>query len=157
MQPYYFKRSQLLPIDIDTAWDFFSDPGNLSIITPPNMDFEFLSSPHGETYAGMIFCYTLRPLFGVKVNWTTEITHLNKPHIFVDEQRFGPYRFWHHQHIFKEVENGVEMQDIVHYLLPHIQFTGLVNRFIVAPRLRRIFDFRHDALDRIFRSANKPG
>jgi ligand-binding SRPBCC domain-containing protein len=157
MQPYNFTRSQLLPIDIDTAWDFFSDPGNLSIITPPNMDFEFLSNPHGETYAGMIFCYTLRPLFGVKVNWTTEITHLNKPHIFVDEQRFGPYRFWHHQHIFKETENGVEMHDIVHYLLPHIQFTGMVNRFIVAPRLKRIFDFRHDALERIFTSANKPG
>jgi len=98
----------------------------------------------------MIFCYTLRPLFGISVNWTTEITHLQKPFIFVDEQRFGPYRFWHHQHIFKEVENGVEMRDLVHYLLPHIQFTGLVNKFIVAPRLRRIFDYRQNALRELF-------
>lgn len=150
MLPYRFERTQILPINIDKAWAFFTDPRNLPLITPPNMDFRFLSEPHTDTYAGMIFCYTLRPLFGISVNWTTEITHLQKPFIFVDEQRFGPYRFWHHQHIFKEVEDGVEMHDLVHYLLPHIQFTGLVNKFIVAPRLRRIFDFRQKALRELF-------
>jgi ligand-binding SRPBCC domain-containing protein len=150
MQPYIFERTQTLPISLDRAWEFFSDPSNLPLITPPNMDFKFLSVPQKETYAGMIFSYTLRPLFGITVNWTTEITHLNKPFLFVDEQRFGPYRFWHHQHIFKEVETGVEMRDLVHYLLPHIQFTGLVNRFIVVPRLKRIFDFRCNALQQIF-------
>jgi ligand-binding SRPBCC domain-containing protein len=150
MKPYTFECAQILPIGIDQAWEFFADPRNLPLITPPSMDFKFLSAPDTEAYAGMIFCYTLRPLFGITVNWTTEITHLNKPILFVDEQRFGPYRFWHHQHIFKEIENGVEMRDLVHYLLPHIQFTGLVNRFIVAPRLRRIFDFRRKALQEIF-------
>lgn len=150
MQPYTFECTQILPIGIEQAWAFFTDPGNLPLITPPGMDFKFLSKPQSETYAGMIFCYTLRPLFGIKVNWTTEITHLNKPNIFVDEQRFGPYRFWHHQHIFKEVEGGVEMRDLVHYLLPHIQFAGAVNSFIVAPRLKRIFEFRRNALQQIF-------
>lgn len=152
MQPYVFERTQTLPISIDTAWEFLTNPHNLPLITPPNMDFRFLSAPQSETYAGMIICYSLRPLFGISVNWTTEITHLNRPFIFVDEQRFGPYRFWHHQHIFKETENGVEMRDLVHYLLPHVQLTGLVNRFIVSPRLKRIFDYRFNALQQIFTS-----
>ena len=75
---------------------------------------------------------------------------MNKPHFFVDEQRFGPYRFWHHQHFFREVEEGVEMRDLIHYLLSHDQLAGLVNRLIVAPRLKKIFNFRAQALRDIF-------
>jgi ligand-binding SRPBCC domain-containing protein len=114
------------------------------------MDFRITSPPCSDTYAGQIITYTLRPLMGITMAWTTEITHVSKPNFFVDEQRFGPYRFWHHQHFFHEVEGGVEVHDIVHYLLPHMQFTGLVNRCIVMPRLKRIFDFRAAALQRIF-------
>lgn len=150
MLPYRFERKQVLPVKIEKAWDFFSNPLNLPQITPPGMAFRFHSPPEPETHAGMILCYTLRPLFGIRVSWTTEITHLQKPFIFVDEQRFGPYRFWHHQHIFREVEGGVEINDLVHYLLPHIQLNSLVNRFIVAPRLKRIFDYRHKALEEMF-------
>ncbi len=151
MQPYIFEQTQFLPAPIDDVWDFIANPRNLPRITPPAADFHFLSEQPEEVYAGMIVCYSLKPLFGIRVNWTAEITHLRRPYFFADEQRFGPYRFWHHQHILREVEDGVEMRDIVHYLLPHIQFTGIVNRFIVAPRLRRIFDFRRQALQKIFK------
>ena len=150
MKPFILERTQNLPISIDQAWSFFCDPANLARITPPSVDFRLTSSPHAEAYAGMILSYTLRPLFGVKVAWTTEITHVQKPFFFVDEQRFGPYRFWHHQHRFKEVAEGVEMHDLVHYLLPHMQFTLLANRLIVAPRLKRIFDYRQKALNELF-------
>ena len=150
MKPFVFERIQTLPTTIDTAWDFFSDPGNLSRITPPAMDFHITSPPQTTTYAGQILTYTVRPLLGNSMNWTTEITHVNKPHFFVDEQRFGPYRFWHHQHFFREVEEGVEMRDLIHYLLSHDQLAGLVNRLIVAPRLKKIFNFRAQALRDIF-------
>ncbi len=150
MKPYSLERTQTLPISLDEAWSFFSNPDNLARITPPAMDFRLTSPPQDETYAGMILTYTVRPLFGIKFDWTSEITHLNRPYLFVDEQRFGPYRFWHHQHHFKEVDDGVEMRDIVHYLLPHMQFTGLINTFIVAPRLKRIFDYRCNALQTLF-------
>lgn len=156
MHPYKLERRQFLPVDLATAWDFFSNPENLTRITPPEMDFVITSEQGVETVAGQIITYTVRPLLGIKVNWTTEITQLQKPHFFVDEQRFGPYRFWHHQHRFKAVEGGVEMHDLVHYLLHQEQLSGIINRMIVAPRLKRIFDFRFSALQNIFQTQGEP-
>ncbi|MSN24468.1 MAG: hypothetical protein GJV46_01225 [Geobacter sp.] len=150
MKPFSLERSMVLPVTLDEAWSFFSDPANLVRITPPDMDFRITSKPQSSTYAGQIITYTVRPLLGVTVNWTTEITHVERPNFFVDEQRFGPYRFWHHQHRFKEVEGGVEMHDQIHYLLHHDRFARMINRLIVAPRLRKIFDYRCAKLKEIF-------
>lgn len=150
MKPYTLERSLILPISLEEAWKFFSDPGNLVKITPPDMDFRVTSSPSNTIYAGQIITYTVRPLLRMAVNWTSEITHVEQPNFFVDEQRFGPYRFWHHQHRFREVAGGVEIHDLVHYLLHHDHLAGLINRMIVAPRLRRIFDYRSRILKEIF-------
>jgi ligand-binding SRPBCC domain-containing protein len=150
MKPFTLERTQTLPISLEQAWAFFSNPANLIKITPPDMDFRITSPPTSETYSGQIITYTVRPLFRVAVNWTSEITHVENPYFFVDEQRFGPYRFWHHQHRFSEVDGGVEVYDLVHYLLFHDQFAGLINRLIVAPRLKRIFDYRSKALKELF-------
>lgn len=150
MKPFVLERTQILPINLEKAWFFFSDPANLVKITPQNMDFRITSPLQNDTYAGQIITFTVRPFFRSTVNWTTEITHVEKPHFFVDEQRFGPYRFWHHQHLFREVEGGVEVHDLVHYLLFHDHFAGLINRLVVAPRLRRIFDYRSKVLTEIF-------
>jgi ligand-binding SRPBCC domain-containing protein len=151
MNPFVIDRVQLLPTTLDAAWDFFSDPGNLARITPPGMDFRITSPPQSTTYPGQIITYTIRPLLGISMTWVTEITHAEKPNFFVDEQRFGPYRFWHHQHFFRETEGGVEVRDLVHYLLFHDQMAGIMNRLIVAPRLKKIFDFRSKALQTIFK------
>ena len=150
MKPYTLERRQILPVSLEEAWSFFSNPGNLVKITPPDMDFRITSPPCEETYAGQIITYTVRPLMRVEVSWTTEITHVERPNFFVDEQRFGPYRFWHHQHRFTQVEGGVEMHDLVHYLLHHDHLVGLINRLIVMPRLRRIFDYRGRKLQEPF-------
>lgn len=150
MHPYSLERTLKLPINLETAWDFFTNPENLTKITPPDMDFHITSPKTSHTWAGQIVTYTVRPLFGIRVNWTTEITHLQKPYFFVDEQRFGPYRFWHHQHTFKAVDDGVEIHDLVHYLLHQENLASFINRFIVEPRLKRIFDFRTTALQNLF-------
>jgi len=150
MKPFVIERVQVLPTTLDTAWDFFSSPDNLAKITPPSMKFRITSAPQTSTYAGQILTYTLRPLLGISMNWVTEITHVSQPNFFVDEQRFGPYRFWHHQHFFREVEGGVEVRDLVHYLLFHDQLAGMLNRLVVAPRLKKIFDYRTNALQTIF-------
>jgi ligand-binding SRPBCC domain-containing protein len=151
MKPFTLERTQTIPATLDQAWNFFSNPGNLPKITPASMGFRITSPPQAETYAGQIMTYTVRPLLGISMNWTTEITHVSKPHFFVDEQRFGPYRFWHHQHFFRKTDGGIEVRDLVHYLLFHDQLAWLVNRLIVAPRLNRIFDYRSRALQDIFR------
>ena len=150
MKPFTLERTQVLPITLEAAWKFFSNPANLVKITPPDMGFRITSPTQSGIYAGQIITYTVRPFKWVSVNWTTEITHVDRPGFFVDEQRFGPYRFWHHQHRFREVGGGVEIYDFVHYMLSHDQLAGPINRMFVAPRLRRIFDFRSTALKKIF-------
>jgi ligand-binding SRPBCC domain-containing protein len=148
MRLHRFDALQKLPVSIERAWDFFADARNLARITPPDMGFEVTSDLPGRMYAGMIITYRVRPLFGVAVRWVTEITHVDEPRMFVDEQRFGPYRFWHHQHLFREIPGGVEAQDIVHYALP--PGGGVLRGTVVEPRLRQIFSYRKDVLERTF-------
>ena len=142
MKLYRVHRVQQLPLSLDEAWAFFSDPNNLPAITPPSLGFEVTSEPPGEMYAGMILTYRVRPLFGIPVSWVTEITHVRAPHFFVDEQRFGPYRFWHHEHHFRETGAGVEVEDLVHYALPFGWLGRAVNRLTVRRRLDEIFTYR---------------
>ena len=148
MKLHVLDRTQRVPIPLEEAWDFFSDARNLATITPPEMGFEVTSPLPERMYAGMIIIYRVRPLLGVPVTWVTEITHVEEQVRFVDEQRFGPYRFWHHQHHFAPVDGGVEMTDIVHYALP--PGGGLARNVLVAPRLREIFDYRRQVLERTF-------
>lgn len=142
------RRRLVLPISLDEAWEFFSNPANLRRITPPQMGFEVTSEPQDEMYAGMIVTYRIRPLLGIPITWVTEITQVTAPCFFVDEQRFGTYRFWHHQHHFRAVPEGVECEDIVHYTLPFGWVGRLAHALFVRRRLERIFDFREEVLAR---------
>lgn len=145
-----FKRTQILPINKDIAWSFFSNPKNLSTITPPKMGFNILSDLPEIVYRGLIIQYKVSPLLGIKMNWVTEITQAEPPHFFIDEQRFGPYKFWHHQHIFNEHPNGVEMVDIVHYLLPFGFLGNLFGKRFVEREIEKIFEYRKSILNKIF-------
>ncbi len=148
---YQLYRKQVLPISLEEAWEFFSSPFNLKKITPPDMGFEVkLISPEQKMYAGMIIAYKVRPLLGIPMNWVTEITHVREPYFFVDEQRFGPYSFWHHQHHFRKVREGVEMEDLVSYKIPLGLLGKIANALFVRKRLEYIFDYRYKILEQIF-------
>ncbi|MEM2135545.1 MAG: SRPBCC family protein [Candidatus Jordarchaeaceae archaeon] len=149
MKLYRLQFVQNLPIQIKEAWSFFSDPRNLPLITPPWLNLRITSEVPEKIYPGLIIIYRIKPLFGIPVTWVTEITHVNEPYYFVDEQRFGPYKFWHHQHIFRELKSGVEIQDIIHYALPFGPLGDMINTFIVKKRLCEIFTFRRLALERM--------
>ncbi len=150
MKIYTFKTQQKLPISSDVAWDFFSNPLKLIDITPPWLNFRVTSDLPERMYTGVIITYQIRPFGNIPVNWVTEITHVQEPFVFVDEQRFGPYRFWHHQHQFKEISGGVEMTDLVHYALPFGAFGRTLQRLSVAKRLQEIFAFRQAWLEKSF-------
>lgn len=150
MKIYQLKTKQFLPISIDKAWDFFSNPNNLSKITPPWLNFEVTSQLKNKVYAGMIITYKVRPLLNIPITWVTEITHVREPNFFVDEQRFGPYKFWQHQHIFKKVDGGIEMEDIISYAVP-FGFVGIIiNRLIISEKINEIFSFRKEKLTELF-------
>lgn len=140
------EATQILPVTVAEAWSFFSDPRNLSRITPPDLDFRITSEVPGRMYEGMMITYTLRPLLGLPVRWATEITHVDEGSRFVDEQRVGPYAMWHHEHTFIPVAGGVEMRDIVHYALPFGPLGDLAHALAVGARVRAIFEYRRRVL-----------
>lgn len=152
MKTYELKFEQHIPIPLTEAWDFFSSPFNLTKITPPEMQFVVTSDMDAKTkmYPGMIITYKITPLFGIKMNWMTEITHVKDNEYFVDEQRFGPYALWHHQHHFKEVKGGVLMTDILHYAIPYGVIGRLANEILIAKKVRGIFSYRTKKIVELF-------
>lgn len=150
---YQLKHTQQLPVSLNDAWNFLSNPANLKIITPDNMSFNMLSESR-SMYAGQIIQYTVKPLLGIKTKWVTEITHVQPKHYFVDEQRLGPYKIWHHQHFLKEIEGGVMMEDIIHYKIPFGILGKLVHPILVKPKLNTIFEYRRKKLIEIFGAYN---
>ena len=153
---YGIKTIQTIPVSLDTAWDFFSSPANLKEITPDNLGFNIISKYHGDKmYAGQIIEYTVKPVLGIPLYWMTEITHVEDKKYFVDEQRYGPYSMWHHQHHFKAVPGGVEMTDIVHYKLPFWFLGDIAYVLFVKKQLQHIFDFRYKIVEQRFGSMPK--
>lgn len=152
MKLYRLHQTQRLPISAQTAWAFFSDARKLPLITPAWLDFSLTNEPPARVHPGTLITYRIRPIARVPVRWVTEITHTAAPYFFVDEQRFGPYRFWHHQHRFRPVDGGgVEVEDLVHYALPPLgPVSRLAHAALVRPRLEAIFAYRRQALERHF-------
>ncbi len=148
---YSLKTVQRIPINLNKAWEFFSSPANLQEITPDNLGFKIISKHHGDNmYAGQVIEYKVSPLLGIPVYWMTEITHVEDQRYFVDEQRYGPYSMWHHQHHFNVIEGGVEMIDIVHYKLPLWFLGDIANTLFVKRQLKQIFDYRFKKVEKLF-------
>lgn len=150
MKIYRLHRFQNLPITIDEAWELLANPKNLKLITPDYMGFHILSGADRPMYPGQIIQYIVTPVLGIKTKWVTEITHVKDKSYFVDEQRFGPYALWHHKHFIKEIDGGVEMEDIVDYKVPFGWLGRLVHPFLVKPKLEEIFKYRYDKLNELY-------
>ncbi len=148
---HQFKVVQFLPIDKRKAWEFFSSPENLSIITPPEMDFKILSKLNQEgIYEGMKIDYTVKPLWGITVRWQTEIIKVQKNNYFTDIQLKGPYKTWEHTHTFSEVPGGVLMYDVVKYKLPLGFIGNAMNSILIKRKINSIFDYRKKKLETLF-------
>lgn len=144
------EQEQLLPISMEEAWDFFSSPRNLDEITPPELGFKIESLRSETMHEGQIITYKVKVLPGIWIPWVTEIKAVDEGKSFVDEQRFGPYKFWHHRHWFEEVEGGVLMKDLVHYAMPFWPFGEVGHGVFVKPKLEKIFGFRREILKKRF-------
>lgn len=157
MPVYTLYETLKIPSSIDKVWDFISSPMNLKHITPEYMGFEITSKNLPETmYAGMIISYNVSPMLGIKMRWVTEITHVEEHKYFVDEQRVGPYKMWHHQHLIEPVDGGVLMTDIVDYQPPMGLLGALANFMIIKKQLHEIFAFRTSKLEEHFRFKQVP-
>ena len=150
MKIFKIHTKQKLPITIEEGWGFLSNPKNLSCITPNYMKFKITDCDFKPVYQGQIIQYTVRPLLNIPLKWVTEITHVVKENYFVDEQRFGPYSLWHHKHFLREIDGGIEMEDIIHYKIP-LGFIGeFLNFLFIKNQLKEIFEYRKNKLIEIF-------
>lgn len=153
MSIYQYKTEQFLPIRIDEAWSFFSSPKNLSLITPPGLHFTILSKiKDEEIYEGMKIDYILKPLLKIPMHWQTEIVKVNKGKNFTDRQLKGPYKIWEHTHTFKQVNDGVRMQDVIRYELPFGVIGDIAQRLLVKNKIENIFIYRKNSLEQMFRN-----
>lgn len=146
-----FYAEQKIPAKMEEIWDFISSPLNLSKITPPHMGFKITSRSLSEKmYEGMIITYKVSPLPGFRTNWMTEITHIKELEYFVDEQRLGPYKIWHHEHFIEPIENGVLMRDLVTYVPPFGFLGSIANQLLIKNQIKKIFEFRKQAMNKIY-------
>lgn len=156
MKLFTLQREQYLDISLEEAWEYFSSPKNLKELTPDFMGFDVIHPRElDRMYPGMIIEYQVKPILSIPIQWVTEITHVNEPYYFVDEQRFGPYSFWHHKHFFRQTDKKkkqVHVMDVVHYALPLGFLGSVINSLIVARKLALIFDYRYSKLEELFNS-----
>jgi ligand-binding SRPBCC domain-containing protein len=151
MKVYRLTRTQFLPVTLEEAWSFFSNPNNLGLITPPRLAFEILDDSAGKPmHTGQLIYYRITIFPGVRVRWVTEITQVQEHFQFVDIQRSGPYALWQHTHNFKEVSGGVEMTDQLQYSIPLGLIGRLAHLLFVEKEIKAIFDYRYAELERRF-------
>jgi ligand-binding SRPBCC domain-containing protein len=147
-----YKTEQLLPLSLEEAWDFFATPRNLNAVTPKELEFRITSDVPDKMYEGLMIMYKIKPMLNIPIDWVTEITHIKELNYFVDEQRKGPYKMWHHAHHFKEVQEGVLMTDILHYEIGKSIFGWLAGKLFVHRKVKEIFQYRNKALATYFNS-----
>ncbi|MBV8254526.1 MAG: SRPBCC family protein [Chitinophaga sp.] len=148
---YTLSRTQVIPASPEAVWAYFSSPEHLAEITPGYMRFRVTSKPfQGDIYPGQIITYKISPILGIPLNWMTEITHVKEHRYFVDEQREGPYKIWHHQHHFEKVPNGVLMHDLVHYQMPLGILGSFAHGLSVKQQLNDLFTYRAGQIEAKF-------
>lgn len=150
MKIYTVHKKQQLPITVEEAWEFLSNPRNLKIITPSYMSFDIITGDEKPMFAGQIIQYLVTPILGIKTKWVSEITHFEEKKYFVDVQLYGPYELWHHKHFINKIEGGVELEDIIDYKVPLGILGQMVHPFIVKPKLEEIFNYRQQKMIEIF-------
>jgi ligand-binding SRPBCC domain-containing protein len=156
MRTYQLRRAQFLPIPVSEAWDFFSSPKNLSVITPAKMNFRIVSITGGDKmFPGQEISYKVTVLPFVRMKWVTKITEVREPDYFIDTQLEGPYTLWHHKHIFRSVEGGVDMIDELDYVIPLGVLGQLANWLLVEKEVKGIFDYRNEILQTYFNEGKK--
>ena len=150
MKIYSLNRSIHIPVTELEAWSFFSNPHNLAIITPNSMNFQVLKVDSNKIYDGQHIHYKVSPFFGINMKWTSLISDVVEQKSFTDTQINGPYKYWHHKHIFEEISGGIKIIDKIHYSLPFGFIGSIFHPILVKNKLDYIFRYRNSKIKEIF-------
>ena len=151
MKMYVLKSSIQLPVPVEEAWNFLSNPQQLENITGNNLSLQPVRPLPDEMYEGIILEYQIKPILNLRINWVTEITHIEEKKRFIDVQRFGPFHYWHHEHALIENEHGTEMKDILHYVMPFSILGRFAHKLFVRRMLEDIFAYRQQKIGDYFK------
>ena len=141
---YELKTEQTFDAPIDEVWEFFSTPRNLEKITPEKLKFQILNNIADKAYPGQIIAYKISIFPPVQTKWVTEITQVKEKEFFVDEQRYGPYAMWHHEHHFKSEGDKTVMTDLIYFKMPFGILGKIVFNLYAKKKLTEIFTFRKE-------------
>ena len=152
---YTLYREQYLTATLAEAWDLLKNPANLDRITPPDLQFQIVSSVPEEMFNGLIIDYRIKiPWFGMHA-WIAEIKHIKERHSFVDEQRIGPYKFWYHYHQIDAEDGRIKLTDRVYYEVPYGIIGKILHLLFIRKTLNRIFDYRKEKLEELLTNINQ--
>ena len=97
---HILEKELYIDYPLEKVFEFLKNPKNLSLVTPPMMNFSLLTPDPIVMQQGAVFDYKIK-IFGVPMRWTSYISDYEPPYRFVDIQLRGPHDYWHHQHILK--------------------------------------------------------
>jgi hypothetical protein len=147
---HILKKEQVISQNISTVFDFFSKPENLSVITPPKMNFKIFTPSPIDMKEGTLIDYTINIMF-MPIRWRTLITKYNPPNIFVDQQLSGPYSMWHHTHTFEQLSDDETLiKDEVIYSIPFAFIGKIIHYLYIKGELEKIFTYRKNKIEEIF-------
>lgn len=147
MKIYRLYRQQLLKLTLDEAWEFFTSPHHLNQITPDFFNVQITSPVPDKLYPGLMISYQMKAVFGLPMNWLSEISHCEQGKRFVYQQRVGPFNFLSHEVCLTQTDQGIEVEDIMFYVMPGGIFGPLLHHLLIASKLEQIFATRRDFLD----------
>ena len=151
---YTLYAKQTVNKEIGVLWDFFRKPSNLNKLTPKDVSFKIISGSSDNFYEGKIISYKIKPFKLVTLNWVTEISQVKERSYFIDNQIFGPYKMWHHEHHFKSNGDGTtDVIDKVKYKLPFYIIGKLMHGIFIKRKLENIFIFRQRAIHNLFNNS----
>ena len=148
---YTLYAKQTVAKERDILWDFFRKPRNLNKLTPEDVEFKIISGKSDDFYIGKIISYKIKPFKMINLNWVTEISQIKEGSYFIDNQIFGPYKLWHHEHHFKSNSDGTtDIIDKVKYKVPFNILGRLVHKIVIRKKLYNIFKFRQKKINDLF-------
>jgi len=148
---YTLYAKQKVATEIDLIWDFFRKPSNLNKLTPDDVEFKIISGKSDDFYEGKMISYKIKPFKMINFNWLTEISQIKEGSYFVDNQIFGPYKMWHHEHHFKSNDDGTtDIIDKVKYKVPFYILGKLIHKIFIRKKLFKIFMFRQNKINELF-------
>jgi ligand-binding SRPBCC domain-containing protein len=138
-------NKNILPISLDEAWEFFSTPKSLAVLTPAAYQFKIIGALENKMYVNQKITYQLK-MYGLPMNWVSEIVEYEEGKIFTDKMSKGPYKTWYHEHKFTKIDVGVLVEDIINYEVGFGFLGGFIDKVFVSKQLKSLFDYRNEIL-----------